>query len=68
MRTPRLRVHRFLSLTAALLLAAVTASAQGTRPPAQTLPRQVTTALGLTQADYNAAQQKHRERLGVLSG
>ena len=28
--------------------------------------RQITTALGLTQADYNAAQQRHRERLTVL--
>ncbi len=30
------------------------------------LLRQVTTALGLTQADYNAAQQQHRDRLTVL--
>jgi uncharacterized tellurite resistance protein B-like protein len=29
--------------------------------------RQVTTALGLTQDDYNALQEKHRERLSVLS-
>lgn len=30
------------------------------------LLRQVTTALGLTQADYNAAQDRHRHRLTVL--
>jgi uncharacterized tellurite resistance protein B-like protein len=30
------------------------------------LLRQITTALGLSQADYNAAQQKYRERLTVL--
>jgi tetratricopeptide (TPR) repeat protein len=42
----RSTIYRFSTLTAALLLAAVTASAQGTRPPAQTLPQQVTTALG----------------------
>ena len=30
------------------------------------LLRQVTTALGLTQGDYNTAQEKHRERLTVL--
>ena len=30
------------------------------------LLRQITTALGLTQADYNAAQEKHRDRLSVL--
>lgn len=28
--------------------------------------RQVTTALGLTQADYNELQKKHRDRLAVL--
>ena len=28
--------------------------------------RQVTTALGLDQADYNAAQERHREKLRVL--
>ena len=28
--------------------------------------RRLTSALGLTQGDYNALQQKHRERLGVL--
>lgn len=28
--------------------------------------RQITTALGLTQDDYNAAQQKHRDLLAVL--
>jgi uncharacterized tellurite resistance protein B-like protein len=28
--------------------------------------RQLTTALGLTQHDYNAAQAKHKDRLGVL--
>jgi uncharacterized tellurite resistance protein B-like protein len=28
--------------------------------------RQVTTALGLDQADYNAAQERHRDKLGVL--
>ena len=28
--------------------------------------RQVTTALGLEQADYNAAQERHRDKLGVL--
>jgi len=28
--------------------------------------RQVTTALGLDQADYNAAQERHRGKLGVL--
>src|SRR5688500_16919373 len=37
---------RFLTLSAALLVAAVTAGAQGTRPAAQTLAQQVTTALG----------------------
>src|SRR5688572_2553016 len=30
------------------------------------LLRQAATALGLSQADYNAAQDKHRERLSVL--
>jgi uncharacterized tellurite resistance protein B-like protein len=30
--------------------------------------RQITTALGLSQGDYNAAQDKHRERLTVLKG
>ncbi len=34
--------------------------------PEVNLLRQVTTALGLTQADYNAAQQQHRDRLTVL--
>ncbi len=43
------------------------ASADGTLAVAETnLLRQLTTALGLTQADYNAAQAKHRERLSVL--
>lgn len=28
--------------------------------------RQVTTALGLEQADYNAAQERHRDKLGTL--
>jgi uncharacterized tellurite resistance protein B-like protein len=28
--------------------------------------RQVTTALGLEQSDYNAAQERHRDKLGVL--
>ena len=28
--------------------------------------RQVTTALGLDQSDYNVAQERHREKLGVL--
>lgn len=34
--------------------------------PETNLLRQLTTALGLTQDDYNTAQAKHRERLGVL--
>jgi tetratricopeptide (TPR) repeat protein len=46
MQTSRTTVSRFSILAAALLLAAVTASAQGTRAPAQTLAQQVTTALG----------------------
>jgi uncharacterized tellurite resistance protein B-like protein len=32
-----------------------------------TLLRHVTNALGLTQDDYNAAQEPHRDKLGVLS-
>ena len=31
-----------------------------------TVLRQTTTALGLDQADYNAAQERHRDKLGVL--
>jgi uncharacterized tellurite resistance protein B-like protein len=34
--------------------------------PETNLLRQVTTALGLSQSDYNAAQERHRERLSVL--
>lgn len=30
--------------------------------------RQLTTSLGLSQADYNEAQQQHRDRLAVLRG
>jgi uncharacterized tellurite resistance protein B-like protein len=30
------------------------------------LLRQVTTALGLTQGDYNQLQKKHKDLLGVL--
>lgn len=45
MRMPRPNVLRFTALTGALLLAAASAGAQGTRP-AQTLAQQVTTALG----------------------
>lgn len=43
------------------------AAADGMISNAETnLLRTVTTALGLTQGDYNAAQEKHRERLAVL--
>jgi uncharacterized tellurite resistance protein B-like protein len=43
------------------------ASADGTLGLAETnLLRQLTTSLGLTQAEYNAAQERHRERLSVL--
>jgi len=34
--------------------------------PETNLLRQVTTALGLSQSDYNASQERHRERLSVL--
>jgi uncharacterized tellurite resistance protein B-like protein len=34
--------------------------------PETNLLRQVTTALGLSQGDYNAAQERHRDRLSVL--
>jgi uncharacterized tellurite resistance protein B-like protein len=34
--------------------------------PETNLLRQVTTALGLSQGDYNASQERHRERLSVL--
>lgn len=30
--------------------------------------RQITTSLGLAQADYNAAQSKHKDKLAVLKG
>ena len=46
MQTSRTKFFRFSTLTGALLVAAVTAGAQGTRPAAQTLAQQVTTALG----------------------
>lgn len=43
------------------------AAADGEITTAETnVLRQLTKALGLTQDDYNAAQEKHRERLGVL--
>jgi hypothetical protein len=28
--------------------------------------RQITTALGLSQSDYNEAQSRHRDRLSIL--
>ena len=34
--------------------------------PETNLLRQVTTALGLSQSDYNASQSRHRDRLSVL--
>jgi uncharacterized tellurite resistance protein B-like protein len=34
--------------------------------PETNLLRQVTTSLGLSQGDYNASQERHRERLSVL--
>ena len=34
--------------------------------PETNLLRQVTTALGLSQTDYNEAQSRHRERLTAL--
>jgi uncharacterized tellurite resistance protein B-like protein len=34
--------------------------------PETNLLRQVTTALGLSQSDYNASQERHRDRLSVL--
>lgn len=34
--------------------------------PETNLLRQVTTALGLSQSDYNASQARHRDRLSVL--
>jgi tetratricopeptide (TPR) repeat protein len=67
MRLSRPTVFRFSALTAALALAAATANAQGTRPATQTLPQQVTTALGhgsvdearrLVQAASGPAAQK----------
>ncbi len=43
------------------------AAADGVITTAETnLLRQVTTALGLSQSDYNEAQAKHRERLSAL--
>ena len=43
------------------------AAADGDITTAETnLLRQVTTALGLSQDDYNAAQSKHRERIAAL--
>jgi uncharacterized tellurite resistance protein B-like protein len=43
------------------------AAADGVITTAETnLLRQVTTALGLSQQDYNDAQSKHRERLAAL--
>jgi uncharacterized tellurite resistance protein B-like protein len=43
------------------------AAADGTIGNVETnVLRQVTTALGLTQGDYNALQEKHRARLAVL--
>lgn len=43
------------------------AAADGVITPAETnLLRQTTTALGLTQLDYNELQQKHRQKLSVL--
>lgn len=45
------------------------AAADGVISLAETnLLRQVTTALGLTQDDYNAAQARHRDKLAVLQG
>ena len=45
------------------------AAADGVISLAETnLLRQVTTALGLTQDDYNAAQAQHRDKLAVLRG
>ncbi len=34
--------------------------------PETNLLRQVTTALGLSQSDYNASQERHKDRLSVL--
>jgi uncharacterized tellurite resistance protein B-like protein len=43
------------------------AAADGVITPAETnLLRQTTTALGLTQLDYNELQQEHRQKLSVL--
>lgn len=43
------------------------AAADGVITPAETnLLRQTTTALGLTQLDYNQLQEKHRQKLSVL--
>lgn len=43
------------------------AAADGVITPAETnLLRQTTTALGLTQADYNVLQTQHRKKLSVL--
>jgi tetratricopeptide (TPR) repeat protein len=67
MRLIRPTVFRLSALTAALALAAATASAQGARPATQTLPQQVTAALGhgsvddarrLVQAASGPAAQK----------
>jgi uncharacterized tellurite resistance protein B-like protein len=59
---------RELRLEVLELLVAL-AAADGSITHAETnVLRQVTTALGLTQVDYNAAQAKYKDRLLVLRG
>ena len=48
------------------MLLALAAADQSITSPETNVIRQIATALGLTQHDYNAAQQKYREHLAVL--
>jgi uncharacterized tellurite resistance protein B-like protein len=48
------------------MLLALAAADQSITSPETNVMRQIATALGLTQRDYNTAQQKYREHLSVL--
>jgi uncharacterized tellurite resistance protein B-like protein len=50
------------------MLVALAAADQTITSAETNVMRQITTALGLTQRDYNAAQAKYRDRLAVLQG
>jgi uncharacterized tellurite resistance protein B-like protein len=50
------------------MLVALAAADQSISSAETNVMRQITTALGLTQRDYNAAQAKYRDRLAVLQG